>query len=128
MLACSTANTEGSASNNNIAQTFIDKGVKTVVAFEENITSAYSGTRLLTTQGAGYWGKIFVQELGNGKTVENAKNMAFDKLVENQCDIFDITEEEYHTKCEDDIEYVNRRIHCGMDTCVILGQNQTVKH
>ena len=116
------------ANNNNIAQSFVDKGVKTVVAFERAIVSSYSGTRLSTTRYAGYWGKVFIQELGSGKTVENAKNMALDKLVENQCDIFNITEEEYHTKCDDDIEYINQNIHCGMDTCVILGQNQTVKH
>ena len=128
LLACSTANTEGFVSNNNIAQTFVDKGVKTVVAFREVIYSAFSGTTMTTTQGAGYWAKIFVQELGNGATVNSAKDKAFDRLVENQCDVFRITEEEYHTKCTDEPEYVNQYIHCGTDSCIVLGENQTVKH
>ena len=128
MLACSTAETGGMASNHNLAQSFVDKGVETVVAFERVIYNAFSGTNLLTTEGAGYWGKVFVEEIGNGKTVENAKDMALNKLVENQCDVFTITEQEYNNMCVDEPEYIDQYVHCGMDSCVVLGQNQRIKH
>lgn len=128
LLACSTAETGGMASNRNLAQSFVDKGVETVVAFEGTIYSCFINGNLSTTRHAGYWGKVFVEEIGNGKIVENAKNIAFNKLVENQCDIFNLTEEEYHTKCEDEPEYIYEYIHCGMNTCVILGENQKIQH
>lgn len=128
LLACSTASTGGMANNTNLAQTFVDKGVGTVVAFSDVIYSAFlNGTTLLTTQAAGYWGKVFVQEVGNGATVGSARDRAFNKLVKNQCDTFGKTEEEYHTLCEDNPEYVDKYIHCGMDSCVILGENQVIK-
>ena len=127
LLACSTAS--DSDGPNNIAESFKSKGIGTVVAFKRNIVSAVSnGVTVKTTLAAGLWGKVFVRELGNGSTVKAAKETAFDKMLEKQLKEFDIKKEDIEERLESDPDFVNRYIYCGMDSCVILGdENQIIK-
>lgn len=129
LLACSTASKEDGTVNN-MAKAFKHKGVETVVAFEGQISSAWSSDGIMTTTlGSGLWGKIFVRELGNGATVKSAKETAFDEMLKKQLKHFGKKESDIEDLLESKPEYVNKYLYCGMNTCTILGdENHVVRH
>ena len=125
LLSCSTASEEDGAGNN-IAKTIKSKGIGAVVAFKNTITAAFANNKTSTTQYVGYWGKVFLRELGAGSTVKSAKIIAFSELVQKQREVLGINTSELEILIDTDPEYVNKHVYCGTNSCVILGDADLV--
>lgn len=121
--ACSATSTED---GDNIAKSFLNKGVKSVVAFTETITSVIDENGNMTTRAAGYWAKKFVENLGKGYSVLYAKTVAFSELVKNQREIYDMSTSELEKEIINRPEWVKENIYCGTQSCVILGDSNLV--
>ncbi len=125
LLSCSTASEEDGAGNN-IAETIKSKGIGAVVAFKNTITAAFTNNKTLTNKYVGYWGKVFLRELGAGSTVKSAKIIAFSELVQKQREVLGINTSELEILVDTDPEYVNKHVYCGTNSCVILGDADLV--
>lgn len=126
LMACEAAKNYTSIGSQNIAKTFKDCGAQTVVAFEGNVYSAAIDNEIINTEAAGLWAKIFVKKLGEGESITIAKNIAWVTMYQAQLEIEDKVEAEIEALLIADPEYVESRIYCGMNTCVILGNGNVV--
>lgn len=78
--SCSSASEEISPGNS-IANAFIDTGVQAVVGFEKSVYFIADNGIVDNSIGSERWAKVFVCELGEGKTVINAKDEAISDAV-----------------------------------------------
>ena len=124
IMACSTASTEDG--DNNIATSFLNKGIKTVVAFTDRIISVLDEDDNMTTEAAGYWAKVFVKKLGEGSSVFSAKTVAFSELVKNQREKNNMNTSQLEIEIINRPEWVKENIYCGTQSSVILGDSNLV--
>ena len=83
LLACSTA-AGGENDPDNFANALYNKGVKTVIGFEDSVYVGFnSNNKAVTSEGAGKWAVEFTKEIGLGENVSMAVNKAYTATIDS---------------------------------------------